>query len=73
MPVFTPESLKGLINDVVFWSKHTNGKRVGKHLVVKSILQGNAGWLTHYVKTCQEGTLHKLPSNWWKRKNEYLW
>ena len=63
---FTPESLRGLINDVVFWSKHTNNRRVGKHLVVKAILNGRATELHDYVIQAKTGELMPLPKGWHK-------
>ena len=66
MNKFTPESLRGLINDVVFWSKHTNSRRVGKHLVVKAIINGRATDLVHYVVKAKAGELEPLPNGWHK-------
>ena len=61
---FTPESLRALVNDVVFWSKHTNGRRVGKSLVVKAIINGRASSLVDYVLSAKNGEMTPLPKGW---------
>ena len=70
MERFNPATLGSLISDVVFWSKHSNGKRVGKHLVVKAILHGNSSMLRTYVNKCRINSftgkkLIPLPTKWW--------
>ncbi len=62
----TPETLRGLVNDVVFWSKHTNGKRVPKSMVVKAIINGNANKLRQYVVNAKSNKGISLKPGWHK-------
>jgi len=57
---FTPESLKALVNDVVFWSKHTNGKRIPKSKVIKAVLNGESPKLVHYITQVKTGVMEPL-------------
>jgi len=70
MERFNQTTLSSLIGDVVFWSKHSNGKRVGKHLVVKALLHGKSSMLKTYVSKCRIDSftgkkLMPLPAKWW--------
>lgn len=63
---FTPATLKALVNDVVFWSKHTNGTRVRKNLVCKALINGKSQYLQGYVNDAKKGIMTPLTNKWWQ-------
>ena len=63
---FTPNTLKSLVNDVVFWSKHTNGTRVPKSKVIKALINGKSAYLQGFVSNAKKGIMTPLKPKWWQ-------